>query len=154
FDNVIVSKDPTSSFDNLVYVPGLKNRCCIGTAACAPAGNPNGFLFYGTVNEGNFSGGSNAMADVNGDGYKDLIVSSIYQNEYVYVLFGKAGGFPTTISVADLNGSNGFVITDSATWGGGGSFGTNVAAGDVDGDGIADILTTASWLGKGYVFYG
>jgi len=100
--------------------------------------------------------------DVNGDGINDVImgapdfaIDSIYGQ--AYVVFGTKT--PESISVRDLNGSNGFVIN------GFGEFGSSVSsAGDFNADGFGDIMVGApqvnfnvhipGGLGAFYVVYG
>ncbi len=105
----------------------------------------NGFVLNG-IDGGNFSGGSVSSAgDVNGDGFDDLIIGADYADpngqSYAgesYVVFGKAGSFGANLNLANLNGSNGFVLNGID----GGDFsGTSVSsAGDVNGDGFDDLI--------------
>lgn len=82
--------------------------------------------------------------DVNGDGFADLIVGAPHANSKsgsAFVIFGHATNTTSsfnTLSVNDLDGSNGFRIDGTAT---DGFFGDAVAsAGDVNGDGYSDIV--------------
>jgi hypothetical protein len=72
-----------------------------------------------------------ASGDINGDGFDDVITSG-QSGDPVYVVFGKAAGFDTDLSVASLDGSNGFAVSSN---------GWNVAAADVNGDGFDDVIT-------------
>lgn len=84
-----------------------------------------------------------AAGDVNGDGIGDFVLGarSAGENGEAYVIFGTDKGFPASIALADLNGSNGFKIIGSSV--GLDDFGSAVAAaGDVNGDGIHDIVIT------------
>jgi|GEM_PF-1560577 len=98
-----------------------------------------------------------AIADVNNDTYKDIIVgdwnaslSIGWGKGQVYVIFGRANTCPGTepitsgLNISTLTSGTtpkGAIISGStANWG----FGNNVAAGDVNGDGINDIIISAS----------
>jgi len=111
-------------------------------------------------------GGSNApwagvvaaSADINHDGFSDLIIGAHLDiagqspGGSVYVVFGHAGAFDASTPVASLNGSNGFRI-DGVGYGA--ALGVSVAsAGDVNGDGIEDIAMVADVDQKAYVVFG
>ncbi|MDO7721183.1 hypothetical protein, partial [Planktomarina temperata] len=49
------------------------------------------------------------VADINGDGIDDLIAGSTV-NETISVLFGNAADRTATVDIANLDGSDGFVI--------------------------------------------
>ncbi|MEO5345077.1 MAG: FG-GAP-like repeat-containing protein [Magnetococcus sp. YQC-9] len=125
----------------------------------------NGFRVLG-VNGANYLGTSIASAgDVNGDGCADLVFGapeSHYSanNGSVYVLYGRESGFVSELTLANLNGANGFKIEGVEA---GSEFGISVAgAGDVNGDGFADIIVGADAtdlvdyhnVGASYVIYG
>jgi hypothetical protein len=81
--------------------------------------------------------------DLNGDGFDDLILGTHAGGGILgvsYVVFGSAAGFPTTLSVSDLDGSNGFRIEGDAVPPGGGVEMSVSDAGDVNGDGIGDLI--------------
>jgi hypothetical protein len=127
----------------------------------------NGFKVEAGAN-GDFTGRSVASAgDINGDGYDDLLIGAPSSDAsgrtdagQVYVIFGKAGGFPVALAPATLDGSNGFRILGAAS---GDAAGASAAsAGDVNGDGFDDILVGASsadpgglsFAGSAYVIFG
>ncbi|SEQ11663.1 integrin alpha [Nitrosomonas ureae] len=84
------------------------------------------------------------IGDINGDGFDDLIITSLGYDPYdgysgaSYVVFGKSSGFDALTNVSDLDGSNGFRINEVP-----GSFasgGSASDAGDINGDGFNDFI--------------
>ncbi|KAA5540459.1 hypothetical protein FYK55_20830 [Roseiconus nitratireducens] len=92
--------------------------------------------------------------DVNGDGIADALISmaaTTVDNVSIpggsFVLFGRDTGFPAALVLADLDGSDGFVIegmNDAEQ--SGEAVG---AAGDINGDGFADVLVGAPFASPG-----
>ena len=105
----------------------------------------NGFVING-IESGDFSGTSVSSAgDVNGDGIDDLIIGANFANSNAgesYVVFGQDSGFNASFNLANLDGSNGFVINGIES----GDFsGTSVSsAGDINGDGFSDLIVGAT----------
>lgn len=103
--------------------------------------------------------------DVNGDGFDDVIIGAPtidtngYHSGSSYVVFGKASGFDATMSLSDLDGSNGFCLNGAAE---SDQLGWSVSsAGDVNGDGLDDLILGAyradlngDSSGSAYVIYG
>ncbi|MDO9338776.1 MAG: hypothetical protein Q7T61_20480 [Caulobacter sp.] len=122
----------------------------------------NGFRIDGAA-PGHRNGRPIASAgDINGDGYDDLVVVSSnaspngINSGAAYVVFGKSSGFGASLSVANLDGSNGFRLPGQVQNEG---LGTAVSsAGDVNGDGYDDLIIGAPGLSNGrggaYVIFG
>jgi hypothetical protein len=126
-----------------------------------------GFRLDG-IDAGDNIGRSVALAgDINGDGFDDLLVGSLFANPggdsragESYVVFGKVSGFAASLDLSTLDGTSGFRLDgiDAFDYSG-----YSVAsAGDVNGDGFADIIIGApradpggdSMAGESYVLFG
>ena len=122
----------------------------------------NGFVLAGEMNF-QYSGWSLSSADINGDGFDDVIIgapgdgASGSTGGKAYVVFGKASGFTATFPLTTLNGTNGFEMVGGVR---GYGLGISVSsAGDVNGDGIEDFIVGAHQSepyieGAAYVVFG
>jgi len=125
---------PTSGFNGVVNATSLTGSN--GFAIVADNENPSVLAGIG---------------DINVDGIADIIVGSV---SGAYVVFGRNGGFPATLDVTSLDGTNGFGISTAAT--------AVAGIGDVNGDSLDDFIVgnaTASpngvqGAGVSYVVFG
>ncbi|MBU2949602.1 FG-GAP repeat protein, partial [Tamlana agarivorans] len=95
--------------------------------------------------------------DINNDGITDIILGfpsydegTLSYSGRVVVIFGNSTGFPSVFSVASLNGTNGFALTDDIDYS---KLGMTVSdAKDFNGDGIDDLAITSKE--SAYVIFG
>ena len=125
----------------------------------------NGFRINGAA-EVDFAGTAvSGAGDVNGDGFDDLLLgvqgadTPAFNSGAAYVVFGQGTGFAPSLSLAALDGTNGFRLSGVAQNDGAG--GSVSDAGDVNGDGLADIIVGArgadlngDYSGVAYVVFG
>ncbi len=71
----------------------------------------------GIVSGGQLGSSVSTAGDINGDNITDLVLgaASANSNDTAYVIFGSRGGFVSPFNLANLNGSNGFVIPGIAS---------------------------------------
>jgi hypothetical protein len=105
----------------------------------------NGFRIEGAT-AGDLLGSGATLADLNGDGFADVVVganisdvSGVASGD-AYVLFGKANGWSAVESISGLDGTDGFRLEGHLLSDG---FGITLAGADVNGDGFQDILAAA-----------
>jgi len=97
--------------------------------------------------------------DINGDGKSDLVLGApgaawvANGTGSAYVIFGQSS-FPSSLNLATLDGTNGFVVNGISLYG---YLGQSVStAGDINGDGKTDLVLGAIKQNKGavYVIFG
>jgi hypothetical protein len=138
-----------------------------GTAASvlqlATLGGDEGFRIEG--GSGVYDGAGYAatgVGDINGDGVDDLALGAAFQSNgsdfsgSTYVMFGRNSGFPPSLQLAQIPGSNGFRIDGAAANAYCGY--AIAAAGDVNGDGVDDMIVgangTSARAGAAYLIFG
>ncbi len=125
--------------DNLADLVIATNQGSVRIVYGPATGDVNGVIdtsIQGGV--GGFGiGGSFSRAggggDMNGDGLNDMVAAS---DTSVHVVFGRAEGFPSTVTPESLNGVNGFEVRSGAN--------SVAIVPDVNGDGFDDLV-----IGKG-----
>jgi hypothetical protein len=142
FSDLVIGEPDANGETGIAYIVFGKASGFSANLDLSTLNGSNGFAFLG---DGAYVGSNVASADVNGDGFTDLLIGAPQTgNTYsgsVYVLFGKASGFDSTLQASSLNGSNGFEIQGNLWNEGIGGWGV-YSAGDVNGDGFDDILFT------------
>ncbi len=129
----------------------------------------DGFVLNG-VNDFDLCGGAVAGGrDLNGDGIADIAIGAMqgdipgpsgFDVGEVYVVYGSSSGFPASLDLGALDGTNGFVLRG---FGPRGYVGASLdVAEDMNGDGLADLIIGAPFVdiggmaaaGSAYVVYG
>lgn len=123
----------------------------------------NGVVIKGIDVGDNAGRAVSSAGDVNGDGVADILIGASHADPdskaeagEAYVVFGGGGAWSASLSLGDLDGTNGFVIKGVNA---GDYAGTSVSsAGNINNDTVDDILIGApaadSEKGKTYVVYG
>jgi Ca2+-binding RTX toxin-like protein len=124
-----------------------------------------GFRISGEVSGNNAGISVESAGDVNGDGFDDIIVSArrtaadfTYGQDTgaSYVVFGKATGFDSNLSLSALDGQNGFQLRGQSNYD---QAGRLQSAGDINGDGFDDLIAMVRYSSydnftRGYVIFG
>jgi len=152
-----LSGAPASAFPSLIDVTTLDGA--------------NGFSILNDLDQTGASGHADmfgrvvaSVGDVNGDGFGDFVVASpgadtgvdnsSHDNGEAHLIFGTGEGFPASLGLAAIDGTNGvrlFVDLPSAAQ----LLGMTVsAAGDLNGDGLADFAIGVPDRNTAYILFG
>ena len=126
----------------------------------------NGFRLDGTAAGDNSGRAVSSAGDVNGDGFEDLLIGARGASPNgggsgsTYVVFGRSGGFTSSVDLSALDGTDGFRLDGAVADDRSGH--AVSGAGDVNGDGFGDLIVGAyladpngdTSAGSSYVVFG
>ncbi len=156
-DDIIIGTEEANAY----VVFGKKNVGSDGVIQLTDLNGTNGFVL-----EGYDVGSVGYAGDINDDGIADLLVSNLesllYDNAFVYVIFGKKGlGANGAIILSTLNGTNGFIIKGIHDPFANPNYYGHIEvsdAGDINNDGIDDFMMSNifpdNFTGCTYVIFG
>ena len=145
--DLLLGADAANAYAGAVYVVYGSRTPFPASLSASSLNGANGFVVTGTGDS--FPGTSIGSGDINGDGITDLLLGA-YKANTGYVVYGSRTPFPASLSVYNLNGTNGFAVNGTA----GSETGYSIGSGDINGDGIMDLLLGADAANTGYVVYG
>ena len=154
FEDIIVGAPyatrNSNEFTGAGYVVFGKASGFAADVALSALNGTTGFSITGTQVRSTAGIRMDGIGDINGDGYKDLIISANRydsntktDNGAAYVIFGKSSfasllDINANIALSSITGSTGFRITGTTA---GDELGWGISdAGDVNGDGFADFI--------------
>ena len=155
FDDVIVGSsrtDPNGLLSSSSHVVFGRASGFDATLDLSSLDGQNGFTLNGAVSGGESLYSINSLGDINGDGLNDIIVGAPKADPHgndsgsAYVVFGRTGGFDSTVDLSSLNGSDGFRLDGVAEDYLSGSAVAGI--GDINGDGLDDVIVSAPGANK------
>lgn len=157
FADIALGAPNDNSVDGAIYIfYGSANRIASTTVAASSSASN---VIKGEAGTASRFGFSANIADLDGDGYGDLIVGAQYYNNAIgrgkiYVFYGSSSGVTTPFSTTTANCIN-FIGENNNDY-----MAYAITSGDLNNDGYADILTasynypSASGNGRLYIIYG
>ena len=148
------------SFTGCVYILfGAFNSSINPLISASNLNDLNGFTLNAEMAGSQTGRWVNAVDDVNGDGYADLLIGAPLYNNHMsrsYVVFGNSElGSNGSLPLSMLNGANGFKLTGEMV---GDNGGIVYGPGDINGDGYDDLLIGANYhnnnTGRSYLVFG
>ena len=161
-DDMIIGSPNGNSYRGAAYVIFGSTDPFAASANISTLDGTNGFAIVSSSNL-QFAGSSvSSVGDVNGDGFADVAVLAYGYGDYsdgaVYVVFGKNGGFGASLTLNDLDGTDGFRVYGTSNYAG---FRDVTGIGDLNNDGFDDFMFGAEQhdgenadTGVAYVVYG
>jgi len=146
----------------LLLVSNFITTICLGNYSniFVNSTSEDAVAIFNTSASGGYLGFSvNSAGDFNGDGYEDILISSLGvpgKTGVAYVIYGGKNPLENIDLTSGIDSSQGFTVTGAST---GDYFGISAnKAGDVNGDGVDDIVIGAYYVnsraGAVYVVYG
>jgi Ca2+-binding RTX toxin-like protein len=151
FADLVIGGPNVNSMAGAAYIVFGKASGFASSLNLSALNGANGFRLSGAFNSDRAGISISGAGDVNGDGFADVIVGASWADANgtnsgsSYVVFGRAGGFPSALELSALDGANGFRLDGGAALVYSGC--SVSAAGDVNGDGFGDLIVGADRAG-------
>lgn len=166
FDDIIIGSHKDNTDDGISYVIYGKSDWSSTSSfnVDTSINSSTGFTLTGANNE-QAGYAVNTAGDFNGDGYADFLVGAFDGSNsggLTYLVYGDARGNLSNLTLANLTGTDGFIITGISAADKSGS--SVSSAGDFNGDGYSDIIIGAplgqngtdsgDQIGDAYILFG
>ena len=142
FDDILIGAFRADSYSGESYVLFGTPSGFDASVDLASLDGTNGFVLKGSEPYSYTSISVASAGDLNGDGIDDILISGnglgSSSSAGAYVIYGRTSGFDAALSLAALDGTNGFNVTGIGDYIQSGQ--SLSSLGDVDGDGLDDII--------------